>query len=109
MRQAKLEASDENFTCTCLWKVRLKWLARVRQRLAHCPPPQVRLYLLYLLSVPSFSAQTVCTLQVCSPSQQARTAACLLPYLPELQSRCAASHHPGMAALLARLQVERVC
>ncbi|GIL63944.1 hypothetical protein Vafri_17854 [Volvox africanus] len=42
--------------------------------------------------------------QVCSPAQQERVAAALVPTIPELMGRCAASHHPGMAALLARLQ-----
>lgn len=57
--------------------------------------------------LPHTHSPCTCDKQVCSPGQAARLAAALLPAIPELSARCAASHHPGMAALLARLQVGR--
>ncbi|GLC52480.1 hypothetical protein PLESTB_000634200 [Pleodorina starrii] len=41
--------------------------------------------------------------QFCNPDQQARLAVALQPAIPDLTARCAANHHPGMVALLARL------
>ncbi|GLC45396.1 hypothetical protein PLESTM_001729700 [Pleodorina starrii] len=43
-------------------------------------------------------------LECCNSGQQARLAMALYPVIPDLTARCAANHHPGMAALLARLK-----